>query len=77
MNALAELAAMGVAFVSLRDNLDLSTQQLKQSPAASGKINSEVRARDRSGLLARPEIAVVAITASADQNTSGSWGLTL
>src|SRR5258708_5230989 len=38
-NSLAELAALGVAFVSLRDNLDLST--------ASGRLIAKARRRGR------------------------------
>lgn len=71
VNALAELEAVGVAFVSLTDNLDLTTPSgrlMFQVIAAMGEFERElIRERVRAGLrnarakgrrLGRPPVAV-------------------
>jgi DNA invertase Pin-like site-specific DNA recombinase len=86
VNALAELEAMGVAFVSLTDNLDLSTPAGRltfQVIAAMGEFERElIRERVRAGLrharakgkcLGRPRVVADGRLVSALRKTGHSW----
>lgn len=86
VNALAELAALGVAFVSLRDNLDLSTPsgrlmfQLLGAMAEFERalIQERVRAgirnaRAKGRRLGRPRVVVDASRVAALRAQGNSW----
>jgi DNA invertase Pin-like site-specific DNA recombinase len=86
VNALAELAALGVAFVSLRDNLDLSTPSGRLMFQIIGAMAEFERAliqeRVRAGLrnarakgrrLGRPRVIVDASTIATLRARGDSW----
>jgi DNA invertase Pin-like site-specific DNA recombinase len=86
VNALAELAALGVAFVSLRDNLDLSTPSGRLMFQIIGAMAEFERAliqeRVRAGLrnarakgrrLGRPRVIVDASRISSLRSQGRSW----
>lgn len=86
VNALAELEAVGVAFVSLTDNLDLSTpagRLMFQVIAAMGEFERElIRQRVRAGLrnarakgvrLGRPKVAADGHLVVALRSGGRSW----
>jgi DNA invertase Pin-like site-specific DNA recombinase len=86
VNALAELAALGVAFVSLRDNLDLSTPSGRLMFQIIGAMAEFERAliqeRVRSGLrnarakgrrLGRPRVIVDATRIASLREQGRSW----
>jgi len=87
VNSLAELAALGVAFVSLRDNLDLSTPSGRLMFQIIGAMAEFERAliqeRVRAGLrnarakgkrLGRPRVIVDASRIAALRAQGRSWG---
>jgi DNA invertase Pin-like site-specific DNA recombinase len=53
VNALAELAALGVAFVSLRDNLDLSTP--------SGRLMFQIIGAMEAGLISSDDAVIASL----------------
>jgi DNA invertase Pin-like site-specific DNA recombinase len=86
VNALAELAALGVAFISLRDNLDLSTSSGRLMFQIIGAMAEFERAliqeRVRAGLrnarakgrqLGRPRVIVDASRVAALRARGKSW----
>ncbi len=86
VNALAELAALGVAFISLRDNLDLSTPSgrlMFQIIGAMAEferalIQERVRvglrtARAKGGRLGRPRVIVDATRIAGLRAQGHSW----
>src|SRR5579864_5941023 len=86
VNALAELAALGVAFVSLRDNLDLSTPsgrlmfQIIGAMSEFGRalIQNRVRAglrnaRNKGKKLGRPRVTVDASKIASLRTQGRSW----
>src|ERR1035438_6907435 len=86
VNALAELAALGVAFISLRDNLDLSTPSGRLMFQIIGAMAEFERAliqeRVRAGLrnarakgrrLGRPRVYVDASQIAALRAMGHSW----
>src|SRR5437667_3788024 len=86
VNSLAELAALGVAFISLRDNLDLSTPSGRLMFQIIGAMAEFERAliqeRVRAGLrnarskgkrLGRPQIIVDVAKIAALRNQGQSW----
>jgi DNA invertase Pin-like site-specific DNA recombinase len=86
VNALAELAALGVAFVSLRDNLDLSTPSGRLMFQIIGAMAEFERAliqeRVRAGLrnarnkgkkLGRPRVTVDASEIASLRTQGCSW----
>jgi len=86
VNALAELAALGVAFVSLRDNLDLSTPSGRLMFQIIGAMSEFERAliqdRVRAGLrnarnkgkkLGRPRVTVDASKIASLRTQGCSW----
>jgi putative DNA-invertase from lambdoid prophage Rac len=86
VNALAELEAVGVAFVSLTDNLDLSTpagRLMFQVIAAMGEFERELtRERVRAGLrnarakgrrLGRPKVTADAHQVATLREAGRSW----
>ena len=86
MNALAELGALGVAFVSLRDNLDLSTlsgRLMFQIIGAMAEferalIQERVRAglrnaRNKGKRLGRPRVVVDTSRIAALRDSGASW----
>ncbi len=86
VNALAELAALGVAFVSLRDNLDLSTPSGRLMFQIIGAMAEFERAliqeRVRAGIrnarakgkrLGRPRVLVDASRVAALRARGNSW----
>jgi DNA invertase Pin-like site-specific DNA recombinase len=86
VNALAELAALGVAFVSLRDNLDLSTPSGRLMFQIIGAMAEFERAliqeRVRAGLrnarnkgkkLGRPRVTVDASKIASVRSQGRSW----
>jgi hypothetical protein len=86
VNALAELAALGVAFISLRDNLDLSTPSGRLMFQIIGAMAEFERAliqeRVRAGLqnarakgrrLGRPRVIVDAPKIASLRNQGRSW----
>src|ERR1039457_5468304 len=86
VNALAELAALGVAFISLRDNLDLSTPSGRLMFQIIGAMAEFERAliqeRVRAGLrnarakgkkLGRPRVEVDAVRVSELRRNGLSW----
>jgi|ERR1019366_9522466 DNA invertase Pin-like site-specific DNA recombinase len=86
VNALAELAALGVAFISLRDNLDLSTPSGRLMFQIIGAMAEFERAliqeRVRSGLrnarnkgkrLGRPRVLVDATRIASLREQGHSW----
>jgi DNA invertase Pin-like site-specific DNA recombinase len=86
VNALAELAALGVAFVSLRDNLDLSTPSGRLMFQIIGAMAEFERAliqeRVRAGLrnarakgkrLGRPRVVVDAARIAVLRGQGRSW----
>jgi DNA invertase Pin-like site-specific DNA recombinase len=86
VNALAELAALGVAFVSLRDNLDLSTPSGRLMFQIIGAMAEFERAliqeRVRAGLrnarskgrrLGRPRVIVDASRIASLRASGNSW----
>src|SRR5437867_29589 len=86
VNALAELEAVGVAFVSLRDNLDLSTpagRLMFQIIAAMAEFErARVQERARAGLanakkkgkkLGRPRVVVDVDRVAALRRSGASW----
>ncbi|MGE5082321.1 MAG: recombinase family protein [Acidobacteriota bacterium] len=87
VNALAELAALGVAFISLRDNLDLSTPSGRLMFQIIGAMAEFERAliqeRVRAGLrnarskgkkLGRPRVTVDASKIASLRAQGRSWG---
>ena len=87
VNALAELAALGVAFVSLRDNLDLSTPSGRlmfqiigamaefERALIQERVRAGIRnARSKGILVGRPRV-IVDVVQIADLRAQGrSWG---
>ena len=86
VNALAELEALGIAFVSLRDNLDLTTPSgrlMFQIIAAMAEFERElIRERVKAGLrnakakgkkLGRPRTAVDESKVEALRDSGASW----
>jgi DNA invertase Pin-like site-specific DNA recombinase len=86
VNALAELAALGVAFISLRDNLDLSTPSGRLMFQIIGAMAEFERAliqeRVRAGLrnarakgrrLGRPRVIVDALQIASLRSRGRSW----
>jgi DNA invertase Pin-like site-specific DNA recombinase len=86
VNALAELAALGVAFISLRDNLDLSTPSGRLMFQIIGAMAEFERAliqeRVRAGLrnarnkgkrLGRPRVMVYASQIATLRSQGCSW----
>ena len=86
VNALAELEALGVAFVSLRDNIDLSTpagRLMFQIIAAMAEFERElIKERVRAGLrnakqkgkrLGRPRVIVDDARIAALRASGASW----
>jgi len=86
VNALAELAALGVAFISLRDNLDLSTPSGRLMFQIIGAMAEFERAliqeRVRAGLrnarakgkrLGRPRVIVDASRIASLRSQGRSW----
>ncbi len=86
VNALAELAALGVAFVSLRDNLDLSTPSGRLMFQIIGAMSeferSLIQERVRAGIrnarakgrrLGRPRVIVDASRVAALRARGNSW----
>src|SRR6266700_2354373 len=86
VNALAELAALGVAFISLRDNLDLSTPSGRLMFQIIGAMaefeRSLIQERVRAGLrnarskgkrLGRPRVIVDAFRIAALRSQGRSW----
>jgi DNA invertase Pin-like site-specific DNA recombinase len=86
VNALAELDAYGVAFVSLRDNLDLSTPQGRLMFGIIGCMaqfeRELIRERVRSGIanakskgraFGRPKVTVDAPAVARLRSESRSW----
>lgn len=86
VNALAELSAIGVAFISLRDNLDLSTPSgrlMFQLIAAMAEFERAlIQERVRAGLrnarakgkqLGRPRVIVDAYKVSSLRSQGRSW----
>jgi DNA invertase Pin-like site-specific DNA recombinase len=85
VNALAELEAVGVAFVSLTDNLDLSTpagRLMFQVIAAMGEFERELirervrglrHARAKGKRLGRPKVFVDGRHVSALRTAGHSW----
>src|ERR1700690_1615875 len=86
VNALAELEAIGVAFVSLTDNLDLSTPSgrlMFQVIAAMSEFERElIRERVRSGMknakakgksVGRPKVIVDAAQIASLRASGASW----
>ncbi|MGD0966382.1 MAG: recombinase family protein [Candidatus Acidiferrales bacterium] len=86
VNALAELEALGIAFVSLTDNLDLSTPSgrlMFQVIAAMSEFERElIRERVRSGMknaqakgkaVGRPKVIVDAVQIGRLRDSGASW----
>jgi DNA invertase Pin-like site-specific DNA recombinase len=86
VNALAELEAVGVAFVSLTDNLDLSTPSgrlMFQVIAAMSEFERElIRERVRSGMsnakakgksIGRPKLAVDSLEIARLRESGATW----
>jgi DNA invertase Pin-like site-specific DNA recombinase len=86
VNALAELEAIGIAFVSLTDNLDLSTPSgrlMFQVIAAMSEFERElIRERVRSGMrnaqakgkaVGRPRVIVDAVQIGRLRDSGASW----
>jgi DNA invertase Pin-like site-specific DNA recombinase len=86
VNALAELAALGVAFISLRDNLDLSTPSGRLMFQIIGAMAEFERAliqeRVRAGIrnarakgrrLGRPRVIVDAVRVASLRASGRSW----
>jgi len=87
VNALAELAALGVAFISLRDNLDLSTPSGRLMFQIIGAMAEFERAliqeRVRAGIrnakakgirVGRPRVIVDALRIADLRGQGRSWG---
>jgi DNA invertase Pin-like site-specific DNA recombinase len=87
VNALAELAVIGVAFVSLRDNLDLSTPSGRlmfqiigamaefERALIQERVRAGIRnARSKGILVGRPRVIVDAVQISDLRAQGRSWG---
>ena len=87
VNALAELAALGVAFVSLRDNLDLSTPSGRlmfqiigamaefERALIQERVRAGIRnARSKGVLVGRPRVIVDAVQIADLRAQGRSWG---
>jgi hypothetical protein len=70
VNSLAELAALGVAFISLRDNLDLSTPSGRLRTRGRKENASDVRAL--SWML--PELPICVLRAAPGLRSLQRWG---
>ena len=86
VNALAELAALGVAFISLRDNLDLSTPSGRlmfqiigamaefERALIQERVCADIRnARAKGRRLGRPRVIVDASRVAALRARGNSW----
>ena len=86
VNALAELAALGVAFISLRDNLDLSTPSGRlmfqiigamaefERALIQDRVRAGIRnARAKGTRLGRPRVVVDALRVAALRARGNSW----
>jgi DNA invertase Pin-like site-specific DNA recombinase len=86
VNALAELAALGVAFISLRDNLDLSTPSGRlmfqiigamaefERALIQERVRAGIRnARAKGKLLGRPRVIVDAARIASLRARGRSW----
>ncbi len=87
VNALAELAALGVAFISLRDNLDLSTPSGRlmfqiigamaelERALIQERVSAGLRnARSKGNKLGRPRVTVDASKIASLRAQGRSWG---